>query len=205
MNTALTKLILHLGCGLALLALPSGIWAQTLKATGLFVVVGGAEIPLEPSVGISQLTKSGLLESQVKTHIRQFLAIPGDKSPVRINSSDTQVFLIRMNLALTQDSSVLSALVPELRLLVRKKGERELVQNDITGTIFSAKNRQLSPKIVVDVARQDDHTLRATPQLPLLPGEYAFNTLEEVADPTPQRFTNPTAGVRYRVYCFGVN
>ncbi len=183
--------------------------AQINSVTGVSVMSDSGETPLELSTGTMQLKKSSLLEAQIKNHIKQFLAIPGDRSPVRLGqSASAQVFLVRITLAIPQDSTVIGSIAifaPELRLLVRQKTERNLVISDITGSILGAKTHDSSPRIVVNVSRQDDHTLRVSPQLPLLPGEYVFNTGETAADAAPRRYTGSGGDARLKVYCFGVD
>jgi hypothetical protein len=194
---------------MALFATLSSGWAQTSSVTGVSVMSDSGETPLESSLGIMQVKKSNLLEAQIKSHVTQFLAIPGDRSTVRLRqSSSPHVFLVRITLAIPQDSTILASIavfVPELRLLVRQKNERDYVTSDITGTIIGAKTHDSSPKVLVNVSRQDDHTLRVSPQLPLLPGEYAFNTNEAVADDTPQRYASAASAPHFRVYCFAVD
>ena len=194
---------------MALLATLSSGWAQTSSVTGVSVMSDSGEIPLEPSLGTMQVKKSGLLEAQIKSHVKQFLAIPSDRSTVRLRqSSSPQVFLVRITLAIPQDSTVLASIAvfaPELRLLVRQKNERDYVTSEITGTIIGSKTRDSSPRVVVNVSRQDDHTIRVSPQLPLLPGEYAFNTNEAAADDAPRRYAGSGGAARFKMYCFGVD
>jgi hypothetical protein len=202
MNLSFGGVLLKFGVPLALFAAVGS--AQVTKVTGIFVVVDGEETPLESAVGTYQVKKSGLLESQVKNHLKQFLAIPGDRSTLRVKQSGTQVFLVRRDFRLPQDSGFLAVFVPGLQLLVRARLGRELVTSDITGSIIGARNHDDSPRVLVNVSRQDDSTIRVTPQLPLLPGEYAFNPGEEAVDTTPQRYAKAGAQ-RYTLYCFGVD
>lgn len=184
--------------------------AQTPQVTGVFLMSGGGETtPLESSVGTSGHQGSNPIKAGFGVnHITQFLAIPGDRSAVRLKQSVRASILGENDHVPAGRPSLLSdigAFVPELRLLVRKKGEREIVTSDASGVLVVTKVHDSSPKVLVNVSRQDEHTLKATPQVTLLPGEYAFNPWEDVADTTPQRYANPNAPLRYRVYCFGVD
>jgi hypothetical protein len=211
MKSSTNRVSWTMRASMALFATLSSGWAQTPPSvTAVSAMSDSGEIPLEYSIGTMQVKKSNLLEAQVKSHVKQFLAIPGDRSTVRLRqSSSPQVFLVRITLAITQDSTILpniAIFVPELRLLVRQKNERDYVTSDITGMlIVGAKTRDSSPKVLVNVSRQDDHTLRVSPQLPLLPGEYAFNTNEAAADDTPRRYAGSGGAARFKVYCFAVD
>jgi hypothetical protein len=209
MKSSTNRVFWAMRASVALFATLSTGWAQTFSVTGMSVMADNGESPLESSMGTMQVKKSNLLEAQIKSHVKQFLAIPGDRSPVRLRqSSSTQVFLVRITLALPQDSPVIASIAvfaPELRLLVRQKNERDFVTSDITGTIIGARTHDNSPQIVVNVSRQDDHTLRISPQLPLLPGEYAFKTGDIAADSTPRRYAGSGGDTRFKVYCFGVD
>ncbi len=208
MKSSTNRVFWTMRASMALFATLSIGWTQINSVTGVSIMSDSGEIPLESSIGTMQLKKSSFLEAQVKNHIKQFLAIPGDRSPVRLRqSSNAQVFLVRITLAIPQDSTVVGSIAifaPELRLLVRQKTERNLVISDITGSIIGAKTHDSSPRIVVNVSRQDDHTLRVSPQLPLLPGEYVFNTGEAAADASPRRYAGSSGDARLKVYCFGV-
>jgi hypothetical protein len=209
MKSSTNRVSWTMRASIALFATLSSGWGQTSSVTGLSVMSDGGETPLESLTGIMQIKKSNLLESQIKSRVKQFLAIPGDRSTVRLRqSSSPQVFLVRITLAIPQDSTVLASIAvfaPELRLLVRQKNERDYITSDITGTIIGAKTHDSSPRIVVNVSRQDDHTLRVSPQLPLLPGEYAFNTNEAAADDTPRRYASSAGAPHFKVYCFAVD
>jgi hypothetical protein len=210
MRTSTKRISWTLCASFALSATLSTGQAQIANSvTGVFALSDSGEAPLEYSTGTAQVKKSGLLEMQIKNHVKQFLSIPGDRSPVRLRQSpNAQVFLVRITLAIPADSSILANIavfVPELRLLVRQKTERQFATSDITGTIIGAKNHDSSPRVLVNVSRQDDHTLRVSPQLPLLPGEYAFNTGEAVGDDAPRRYAGSNVETRTKVYCFGVD
>jgi hypothetical protein len=212
MQLTISKTVPYASALMALFLFGPGARTQAIsqfQITGVSVVYDGSEVPLESTVGTSQLKKSGLLELSIKNHVTQYLAIAGEMAGVRLRQSvNTQVFLVRHSGAIPENPSLntnLAVLVPELRLLVRKKGERDFIMSSVTGTLLGAKSHDPSPKVMVNVTWQDDFTFRVSPQLPLLPGEYAFNTGETVTDTTPQRYAVPTASQAFKLYCFGVN
>ena len=209
--TLSTGFLLRIG---ASLTLALAMHAQEFKVTGISAVsASGGEIPLESTVGTSQVKGSNFLKAGFGvTRETMLIDVPGDRSSVRLKAADVQGF--RIHSGNSWSDGTLAGFAPSeaLRLLVIKKGKaREYVTMDVKTTVVYTSNKASSPLLTVNISQYDDHTASVTPKvLPLLPGEYAFmSIMDEVHEETTQRYekTNkfdPKNLGHYRMYCFAI-
>jgi hypothetical protein len=191
----LSSILFRMGAPLLLLATAA---SAQFKVTGVSALSNGATTPLESTVGAPGKAESNVLKSAVGLYSStQGFKIAGEKSPVRVAPAAALLIAVEMTPGFQLESVVpLIAGGVQLRLLAHKKGEREF---QTTGN--DAKN------VRVNVVVQDAHTFKVTPNLALLPGEYALTLLEEVSA-DDQRYTGAPVKAgerRFRMYCFGVD
>jgi hypothetical protein len=193
----------------ASVALALGVGHAQNKATELSALSGSGGItPLESSIGTSRVSNGNLVGlSFGVAHRTMSLEIPGARSAVRLTPAQVQALLLRSDRTWMEGQPV--SFPMELRLLVVKKGNRELVTSDIAMYVVPImKTRDPSPRVLVDFSRYDEHAIKIVPHVSLLPGEYAVNTWEPAVDAEDpnQRYANTKLKMpRYRLYCFGVD
>lgn len=198
----------------ASLTLAVTIQAQQFKVTGISAITASGEIPLESSVGISQVKGSNPLKGGFGVvRSTNLVEVPGDRSPVRLRQSDVQGFLLHSENSWSDGTLAGFAPSEDLRLLVTKKGKaRQYVTSDVEVVLVHVASKDASPKLLVSVTQFDDHTAKIVPKvMPLLPGEYAFmSILDEVHEETTDQRYQSTKKIstkdlgHYRMYCFAI-